>query len=115
MKLGLKLIVNADSTDDEEYDSDDEWVVVICAKLAIRGTVNTTLKRIQALELEETPKAPAKAPAAQQQRSNGAKVYKRAYGGGVVAIISLMQTVMAQHEFMKSKDAQYKKLKNANQ
>ena len=107
---------DADSTDDEEYDSDDEWVIChLCQTCHPRDGKHDFEKEFEALELEETPKAPAKAPAAQQQRSNGAKVYKRAYGGGVVAIISLMQTVMAQHEFMKSKDAQYKKLKNANQ
>ena len=102
--------------DAEEYFSDeDEWVVChACQTCHYPGEKHHYLEEeFEALSLEEAPKNPIVPAAAIPKSTNGAKTYRRPNGGSVTAIVSLMQTVLAQHEHMKAKDAKYKHIKNA--
>ena len=115
-----------DSTEDEYESSEDDWVTCYtCETCHYRGEgcIYSGFEELSITESEsETPKKKkdknvktVKNENSNQIKkiiTNGAKDYRRPHGGGVASIVALLQTVIAQQEYVKANDQKYKHLKS---
>lgn len=116
---------DSDSTDEEEYDEEDEWItcyscqtchhkdyVELDCPLSLNFS-NLSIEEIRSQpKKEQKEKQQAKAKAQPENKFiNPMPKYKRPHGGSVVAVISLIQTVIQHNKFIKSKDNEYKSRK----
>lgn len=99
---------DADSTDEDEYSSEDDfenWITYHKNDQAYSFE-----EEFELLQLEEEHAAQKLAKEAKNKTilSNGAKATKKLNGGAVTAIVSLLQMVIAHQEEIKAKDSKYK-------